>query len=224
MREHLLRRAREARALALQGRLIARGLRRPPCTLASCERVVVFVHGFMAAGPVFDPMRDHVERANGLPTVDFTYGPLAGFDTIVDGFSEFVDRVVPADAQVSLVGHSLGGIVARWWLQERGGAARADRVVTLATPHCGTDSARWWPGSVAAALRPGSPTLAKLAEGRARVRIPHVAVVAGADLMCTPPGSAAAVEDAEVHWLDDLGHNEMLYDPRVHHIVARAMR
>lgn len=212
------------RALALQGRLIARGLRRQPCALGECERVIVFVHGFMAAGPVFDPMRDHVERATELPTVDFTYGPLASFEAIVDGFAEYVDRVVPRGARVSLVGHSLGGIVARWWLQEQGGASRADRVVTLATPHRGTDSARWWPGSVAAALRPGSPILERLAEGRSRASIPHVAIVAGADLMCTPPSSAAAVEDAEVHWLDDLGHNEMLYDSRVHDIVVRATR
>jgi len=215
---------REGRALALQGRLIFQGLRRRPRRLGACERVAVFVHGFMAAGPVFDPMRAHVERAAELPTVDFTYGPLATFESIVERFAEHVERTVPRGATISLVGHSLGGIVARWWLQEQGGAERADRIVTLATPHAGTESARRWPGSIAAALRPGSPIITRLSRGRASVAVPHVAIVAGADRLCMPPESAAAVDDAEVHWLHDLGHNAMLYDARVHDLVARAMK
>ena len=212
------------RALALQGRLMLRGLRKKRRAIHACERVVVFVHGFMAAGPVFDPMREHVERVTELPTVDFTYGPHVGFDEIVERFASHVDRVVPRDACVSLVGHSLGGIVARWWLQEQGGLGRADRLITLATPHAGTETARRWPGSIAAALRPGSPVLVRLARGRAEVGIPHVAVVAGADRMCSPPSSAAKLDGAEVHWLEGLGHNEMLYDPRVLDIVARSLR
>jgi triacylglycerol esterase/lipase EstA (alpha/beta hydrolase family) len=213
----------EMRALALQGRLMLRGLRRKPRAIDSCERVVVFVHGFMAAGPVFDPMREHVERETELPTIDFTYGPHVPFDEIVERFASHVERAAPRNACVSLVGHSLGGIVARWWLQEQGGLARADRVITLATPHAGTETARRWPGSIAAALRPGSPILARLARRRTEVTIPHVAVVAGADRMCSPPESAAKLDGAEVHWLDDLGHNEMLYDPRVLDIVVRAL-
>ena len=201
-----------------------RGLRKRPRALAECERVVVFVHGFMAAGPVFDPMREHVERETELPTIDFTYGPHVGFDEIVDRFASHVEGALPRGARVSLVGHSLGGIVARCWLQERGGSERTDRLITLATPHGGTDAARGWPGSIAAALRPGSPVLARLERGRKKLRIPHVAVVAGADRMCTPPSSAAKLEDADVHWLDDVGHNEMLYDPRVLHIVSEALK
>ncbi len=213
---------REARALAVQGRLILRGLRRPTPRLVEAERVVVFVHGFMAAGPVFDPMREHVEERTELPTVDFTYGPLATFEQIVTSFAAHVDRVVPPGARVSLVGHSLGGVVARWFLQEQGGHERVDRIVTMATPHAGTASARFAPGSIAAALRPGSPIIARLAAGCSALPVPHVAIVAGADRMCMPPDSAAC-PGAEVHWIDDLGHNEMLFDRRVHDIVARTL-
>lgn len=216
------RRLREWRALAAQGRLMLRGFRRDVPVLEG-ERVVVFVHGFLAAGPVFDPMRAHVERETGLPTCDFTYGPLSTFDGIVERFASHLDRVVPRGTRISLVGHSLGGIVARWYVQEQGGDARVDRIVTLATPHAGTRSAVGMPGSIAAALRPGSPVLARLAAGRATVRLPHVAVVGGCDTMCMPPDSAAAIEECQVHWFDDLGHNEMLFDRRVHDVVARAL-
>jgi pimeloyl-ACP methyl ester carboxylesterase len=42
-----------------------------------------------------------------------------------------------ADAQVVLVCHSMGGLVARWWIQREGGAEITRKLVTLGTPHRG---------------------------------------------------------------------------------------
>lgn len=215
-------RLREALAIARQGGLMLRGMRRSHGPLEG-ERVAVFIHGFMAAGPVFDPMRAHVEKRTGLATTHFSYSPLAGFDDIVERLDAHIGRVVPAEATVSLVGHSLGGLVARWWLHERAPRGRVDRVVTIATPHAGTDSARSKPGAVAAALRPNSPVLRQLERRRAEIDVPHAALVAGGDRMCVPPESAAKLTDAEVHWFDGLGHNEILYDARVLDLVAELL-
>ena len=119
-------------------------------------------------------------------------------------------------------GKNLGGLVARWWVQEMGGAERTRRVVTLATPHAGTRSARVAPGPLRAALMPQGAIVRRLAAGRHRATaVSHTALVAAADLMVTPPSSAAALEDADVEWFDGLGHNAMLFDPRVHARVGR---
>jgi len=217
-------RRRELSALARQGRLIARGLVRGRSSPAS-DRVAVFVHGYLAAGPVFDPMRDMVERETGLVTLDFTYGPFGRFESVVDRFVAHVERHVPEEASISLVGHSLGGIIARAYLHERPGGVRVDRVLTIATPHAGTSAVRYIPGGPAAALRPESPVLSRLAARHEERRdIPHIAVIAGADRLCSPPESAGELSGAEVHRFDGVGHNEILFDPRVHDLVTRHLR
>lgn len=216
---HAVQLGREARAVARQGQLIA-AARRRALTGAPGDRVVVFVHGFMAAGPVFDPMRAFVEARAGVGTLDLTYGPLERFESVVDRFAAVIEGVGEGRS-IDVVGHSLGGIVARWYLQERGGAARVGRLVTLASPHAGTRAARMATvriarGSLLDAIRPDGEVVRRLREGRARAgRVLHTAIVAGADRMVTPPDSAASIEDAAIHWLDGLGHNEMLFDPRV---------
>jgi len=211
-------------AIASQAKLIVQG-GRAARELGDADRVVVFVHGFLASGAVFDPMRDRIARVVSAPSVEFTYPPLGTVESIAARLTKFVARKVPRGTRVSLVGHSLGGIVARWYVQELGGQERVDRLVLLATPHAGTRGARFSPGRLGAALRPESALVRRLAERRNVARdIPHVAIVAGADMMVTPPSSAAAIDGADVIWFPSLGHNALLFDRHVHDAVANALR
>ncbi len=215
---------REAAAIALQGWLMARHLGRPVPALRG-DRVAVFVHGFLAAGPVFDPMRAKVTAATGLATLDFTYGFLDDFHATASRFASFVDAHVPSHVPVSLVGHSLGGLVARWYVQELGGRARADRLVTLATPHAGTSTARFAPGPLREVLVPGSAVLRRLGDGRPELApLPHIAVVAEDDRTIVPIASASAAPGARVVRVHGVGHNDALFSPRVHALVVDALR
>lgn len=64
--------------------------------------------------------------------------------------------------RVHLVGHSLGGVVLRWTVQQLGLAGAVGTAVTVASPHGGAPVARLARDPVVAALRPGSPLLAQL--------------------------------------------------------------
>lgn len=67
-------------------------------------------------------------------------------------------------ARVDLVGHSLGGLIARYYVQRLGGDARVRTVITLGTPHSGTRVIPALPPHpVARQMRPGSPVLRELA-------------------------------------------------------------
>lgn len=179
---------------------------------------VVYVHGYLAAGPVFEPLADHVAATLGAQPIDLTYLPLHSFFAVSQSVGSVIDAL-PADARVSLVGHSLGGLVARWYVEELGGASRVDRLVTLATPHGGTPRARIAPGSLGAALRPGSEIIRQLA----RPTSVRMVSMAGAADRVVPVSSARAVEGATFRVFPGLGHNQLLYARRVHDAVADAL-
>lgn len=225
MRKRLRMVTREVRAVARQGQLIAlgrpRGLRREP----TGERVVVFVHGWGAAGVVFEPLRRRVERELGVHTVDFTYRSSWTFERVTTVLARTLDPLTREPRSVDLVGHSLGGLLSRWWTQEMGGAPHVRRLVTLAAPHAGTRSARLAPGPLRQVLLPGSTVVRRLAAGRSRAdHVDHTALVAGADFLITPPASAAALPGAEVRWFEGVGHNAMLFEREVHDAVLDALR
>ena len=216
---------REARAVAKQGALIVRGVRPRPVVSPEARRAVVFVHGFGAARAVFEPLRRHVEREIEVATLGFSYGSMRSFVGVASALSDFIERNAPPEAELDLVGHSLGGLLARWYVQELGGAARVQRMVTLATPHAGTRSARIAVGPLRGALLPDNSIVRRLRQGRERAEhVAHTALVAGQDLMVTPPASAAAIRGAEVQWFDRIGHNGMLFDRGVHAAVVEALR
>ncbi|SDP12303.1 esterase/lipase family protein [Lentzea jiangxiensis] len=53
---------------------------------------------------------------------------------------EALDRIGP-DAKVSFVCHSMGGLVARWCVEQCGMAERTDKLITMGTPYRGAASA-----------------------------------------------------------------------------------
>jgi pimeloyl-ACP methyl ester carboxylesterase len=65
--------------------------------------------------------------------------------------------------RIHVVGHSLGGLIARYYVQRLAGDERVHTLVTLGTPHSGTRAAHLLPRSLCGQLRPGSDVLTELA-------------------------------------------------------------
>jgi pimeloyl-ACP methyl ester carboxylesterase len=197
-----------------------------PCDLADVipagcagEDVVVLVHGFLASAGVFRPLRRRLETETKARVASFTHAPGAGVRRVATKLAEVVDRL-PRSARVTIVGHSLGGIVARWYVQEMGGDARVAQTVSLASPFRGVDVPAVLVG---ADVHTDSPLLRRLREGARACSVPHTSIVAGDDTVVEGAGTAC-LGVGDVFVLAGRGHNEVLFDDEAARIVIRGLR
>jgi triacylglycerol lipase len=135
---------------------------------------------------------------------------------------------------VDVVGYSAGGVVARIWADRLGGAGQARRIVTLGSPHHGTEVAnlaeQLAPDQCPTACRqlaPDSELLRSLPVG-ATPGPRWVSVWTSQDDVVTPPSSgrlegAVGVELQAVCPDDRVKHSGLPDDPLVAGIVARAI-
>jgi triacylglycerol lipase len=210
--------AREVAALAAFSLLHPFGWRaqRRRTARRADQRTVVLVHGYGGNRSAFLPLSLYL-RAHGLrQLLAFDYRASEGVEQAARALRDFLRRSVRG-GRVDLVCHSLGGLVARVYLEMLGGARRVDHCITLGTPHRGTYNAYWLLSRVGRELRPDSSVLERLerSEGSAR-RVRYTSVVAGSDNMVIPRISAAG-EDL-VH-VPDVGHLGMLFSPAVFRVV-----
>jgi pimeloyl-ACP methyl ester carboxylesterase len=97
---------------------------------------VVLVHGLLGDVTNFVTLRRHLARHGIRRFASFGYRPRLDYQRLAPALGERIEAVCRATgaSQVDVVGHSLGGLVARYLVQT-GGAARVRRLVTLGTPY-----------------------------------------------------------------------------------------
>jgi triacylglycerol lipase len=181
------------------------------------DDVVVLVHGFCATAGVFRPMRARLEREAGARVATFTHAPGVRIRRIAHNLARLVD-CVPRGARITIVGHSLGGIVARWYVQEMAGHERIARTISLASPFQGVDVP---PLLVGRDLHPGSSLLRRVRERSHESPVPHTSIVAGEDRL-VPGVHTACLGVGDVIVLPGRGHNALLFDDEVAgHVIDR---
>lgn len=219
--------AGEALAYAIQGALY-------PVTAALASRdghagpAVVLVHGHGASPGSLWPLGHALARAGYRRVTSFGYRARGRVEDHAAALGELVDAKVPRDVPVLVVGHSLGGIIARLWLQDLGGAERTRAFVSLSTPHRGLALARLArPVPLIRELTPDSALMKRLWAGADRLgSVSCLSVVSGRDHFIRAPGDAA-FHPATLVTVDHVGHAGVLFSPAVHalvtaHLVAAA--
>jgi triacylglycerol esterase/lipase EstA (alpha/beta hydrolase family) len=166
----------------------------PQSRLGPVVLVAGYGGGTQVFGDLLRALEDRGREAVVVAPVDANTGDL---DAQADRLAEEVDDVLDRTgaSSVDLVGYSAGGVVARLWVRDHGGDERARRVLTLGSPHHGTDLAGL--GAVAGCptaceqLAPDSALLARLNSGDETPRGPLWASVwTTEDETVVPPDSA----------------------------------
>ncbi|MEU9051585.1 alpha/beta fold hydrolase [Streptomyces sp. NPDC048384] len=128
---------------------------------------VVLLHGFIDNRSVFVLLRRSLAQHGRHQVESLNYSPLTcDIRTAAELLGRHIEGICErtGSRQVDVVGHSLGGLIARYYVQCLGGDLRVRTLVTLGTPHSGTrvvPLANAHP--IVRQMRPGSPVLEKLA-------------------------------------------------------------
>jgi triacylglycerol esterase/lipase EstA (alpha/beta hydrolase family) len=139
---------------------------------------ILLVHGMVDNRSIFTLLRRGLRRRGFGQVFSHNYSPLT--TDVACGSPPARERVEAVCAEtgyerIHVVGHSLGGLVARYYVQCLGGDARVHTLVTLGTPHGGTQAARLFPHALLRQIRPGSRLLAELAAGAPGCRTRFIA-------------------------------------------------
>ncbi|MDG9716862.1 triacylglycerol lipase [Streptomyces sp. DH24] len=127
---------------------------------------VVLLHGFIDNRSVFVLLRRSLARHGGRRIESLNYSPLTcDIRTAAELLGRHIEEICErtGSPRVDIVGHSLGGLIARYYAQRLGGDARVRTLVTLGTPHSGTRAvplANAHP--IVRQMRPGSPVIEEL--------------------------------------------------------------
>ncbi len=217
MLRSLRAKAVEASAYARQALLLPRDLEPVvPSDAQPGDDVVFFLHGFLATAGVTRPMRLFVGRHVGIHTACLTYPPGPGVEALSQKLEDAL-RALPADVAIHLVGHSMGGIVARHYAVTRDDP-RIRSTIALASPFGGVRGAGLLPFS--RDLAPSSEPLAVSRKAPTHQDVPHLSVFAGADGL-TEDRPTHTPAGADVVVLDGRGHNAILFDREAIRLVER---
>lgn len=186
------------------------------------RRPILLVHGFLQARSTFALL--------GLRLSGFGLGPLYTFNfrTLEGGLehharhlSEHVDRIRKATGarQIDVVAHCMGGLVAR--LAEAGRSEpRFRRLVTLGTPHKGTQVAHAAFGESGRQMRPDADILNRMPPPPPGQL---VSISSSHDYCIIPPENARVLPEGRDVLVRHVGHLSLLTDHEVSLEVIKAL-
>jgi hypothetical protein len=186
---------------------------------------ILLVHGMVDNRAIFTVLKRRLRKRGFGRVMTINYSPVtndirqAARDLAVE-----VEALVAETGfeRIHVVGHSLGGLIARYYVQRLGGDERVHTLVTLGSPHEGTLTAHLLPVQLCRQLRPGSDLYAELAEP-AECRTRFVAYWSDLDQMILPHDSGRlehpdlSVRNVRVH---GVGHMSLPLDGQVVHEIS----
>jgi pimeloyl-ACP methyl ester carboxylesterase len=188
-------------------------------------RPIVVVHGYAMSRANFLLLARRLARAGLGPVLGFEYWTLGKVAPAARKLAAFIDevRAETGAAEVDVIGHSMGGVVGRYYVQLGGGDAVVRNLVTIGTPHAGTDVSAIGLGYPTKELFFGSTLLERL-RGAPWPKHTHVTVIWSRSDGLVPGARHARLEGADELVFDDLGHLSMLASRRVAAAIIARLR
>ena len=199
--------------------------------LDAAETPIVLIHGIVDNHAIFTVM-EYALRRRGFRTLSaYNYGVLThNIPRAAVRLGEAIEELCASTGyeRVHVIGHSLGGLIARYYVQRLEGDRQVHTLVTLGTPHQGTQLA--WAAPLLPLVRqlaPNSSVIQELAEPAPQCRTRFIAFYSDIDHLIVPSRNARLdhpdlnVQNIAVR---GVGHLSMPNNGRIAYIIAQALR
>jgi triacylglycerol lipase len=181
-------------------------------------RPIIMIHGYAMNRANFVPLAFRLARVGLGPIVGFEYWTLGRVAAGARQLAWFVEQVqsLTGSPQVDIIGHSMGGVVARYFVQLLGGDGAVANLITLGSPHVGTSVSEFGIGHPTRELLVGSTLVQRLAAA-APPRDTRVTMIFSHADALVPASTQDALQIARSERIvyDDIGHVSMLGSRRV---------
>ena len=190
--------------------------------LRPCSRPLLLVHGYSCSRGVWWLLRRRLEAAGHIVATVSLAPPYTNIGKLVPELGQRIEAVCKATGadRVILVAHSMGGLVCRSYLA-RHGSDRVERLITISSPHSGSELARIGIGKNAREMEPGSRWLKDL--GQSGLPVPAVAIRTPHDNFVMPQDNQRLPGASDVE-LAGIGHLAVLFARRTASELIAACR
>ncbi|MFE8011320.1 esterase/lipase family protein [Streptomyces antibioticus] len=191
---------------------------------------VVLLHGFIDNRSVFVLLRRSLAQHGRHRVESLNYSPLTcDIRTAAELLGRHIEEICTrtGSSRVDVVGHSLGGLIARYYAQRLGGDVRVRTLVTLGTPHSGTRVAPLANAHpIVRQMRPGSALIEELSRPAPGCRTRFVSFWSDLDHLMDPLESACVDHPdllAENIRVTGIGHLALPVHPAVATGIRQAL-
>ncbi len=187
-----------------------------PPTVSTPRLPVLLVHGYLCNHRVWDVMVSRL-RSAGHPVLALDLEPLFAS---IDSYAPLIDHAVAAlrrqtgAEKIALIGHSMGGLAIRAWMR-RHGSDQVARIITLGTPHAGTQIAAHNPTTNGQQMGWRSAWLHDLAASETAASRSLMRIALTPQDHIVYPQRAQVLDGVPVTVFDGLGHLELCLNSAV---------
>ncbi len=190
---------------------------------------ILLVHGLVDNRSIFTVLRRALRRRGFGRVTTYNYRVFTSdLRMAARKLGEQVEAICEQSGyeRIHVVGHSMGGILARYYVQRLGGDARVHTLVTLGSPHQGTSAAKLLPVGVTAQLAPTSAVIEELRSPARSCRTRFVAFWSDCDGLIAPR-RAAKIDHPDLTarnvFVRGSGHMSLPIDRRVVHEIVTTL-
>ncbi len=187
--------------------------------------VIVLVPGYLMNDGCMWVLRWRLVRDGFTVRVFEPVDKMSSIDNQARRLGEFIDTTINGDPTLTLIGHSMGGLVCRQYVAKYSyGLPTVNRLITLGTPHRGTKLWSAGIGAVVRDLRPGSPFLVQLEEFSVGQYPPQRLSIASDFDELVIPNEHADYPDAEHRRVHLVGHFRLVLSARVYELIQQYLK